>query len=183
MKNKDNKENKSFKERFVRWIVLILIAIVLANAVIIVFLYPLMEKDLYGTHHVPDTDYEYSKWKERDGEYDGIKFTKIYHTGENHDTEDYLTFYKFKTKRSAKKVFNKLKEDGYDSIEEGENYFIGWEKGVDDAVVKDIVALDGKIIVFADIYVASAWAMREDEEPKVYEFTERREYVMKNYVR
>lgn len=122
------------------------------------------------------------RWKTRKSDYDGINYTYIYMPGKKMSTEDYVQFRKFNNKRDAKKVYNLMKENDYEVLEEKSTYFIGWERDVCDAAVKAVVCISGNTIVTSDIYISSEWATTEDDDsPSYCDYPERLQYVLERY--
>ena len=165
------------KKRILLIIVAIIVVLIVAPSII--FRYVSMEDIVAGR----TPDFNDDRWKTRESDYDGIKFTYIYMPGKKLSTEDYMVYRRFGNKRDAKKFYKHLKEDSYDVLEEENTYFIGWERDVCDAAIKAIVCIDGNTIVTSDIYIASEWATTEDDNsPSYYDHSERLQYVLDRYV-
>lgn len=189
------KQEKSAKKRklpkIVRW--LIIIAATVAGALLITTLItlPYIKGELLvtneGTVKVKKYgDYENdNRWVKRDDECCGIKCTVLYNPHEKTEVEEYMKYMKFSSKSKAKKAFELLREQGYYDIEEeGENYFIGWQKGVEDAASKEMVCLCDKMIVSSELFVSSEMARAEDDDsPSSWDFPERKQFMLDNFVR
>lgn len=125
------------------------------------------------------------RWVVSDTKCCKIKCVSIYNPYEKSETEEYMKYLKFSNNKKASKAYTLLKENGYYNItEEGENYFIGWEEGVQDASIKEMVCLYDNMIVSAEIYVVSEWARSEDDTSQsAWEYPERKQFVFDNFVR
>ncbi len=123
------------------------------------------------------------KWIMDDSKYYGHKYTYVHKAGEKQKTSDNMYYMFFNSNHAAKKVYKKMMSDGYDIETQGENYFIGWEKGVMDAAIKKIVCLKDDTIIYADIECVNEWAMSpEDESSRVVTFPENKQYILEHFV-
>lgn len=181
-KPKKKKEKQTFKQRLLSDAIMLSIVFAIGAIALIFIVRPYYSGEKYydkkGLHTVIPNPKQDDSWKERKDDYDGIKYTYIYKPGIKENTEDYMTFMVFSSKRAAKKAYKLMMENDYDVTEEQDNYFIGWEKGVCDASIEQIVCLYGKRIVFADIAVYSEWAMSDDEVSSGNTYPERKQYVL-----
>lgn len=130
---------------------------VVAGAVVligVVFFWYFVFGDLHITGNdaaLPDVSAE--NWVERKRDYYGWNYTYYYNSCPSMDVKDNLQLLKFSSKWKARHVYRMMKE-GYSSYQtltgEGENYYMGWEPGVCDAMIHNIVCLDGKMIIRAE---------------------------------
>lgn len=184
-------KKKSRLPKPVRLLILIVGTIVGALAITTLITLPYLKGDVFVTHEGTVRvqkygDYEDNdRWRVTDTECCGIECRYLYNPGEKTSPEEYMKYLKFSSKSKAKKAFALLKEQGYYNIEEeGDNYFVGWKAGVEDAAIEEIVCLSDNMIVSAEIYEASEWARSEDDtSPSSWEYPERKQFVMDNFVR
>lgn len=181
-KPKKKKEKQTFKQRLLSDAIMLSIVFAIGAIALIFIVRPYYtgEKnyDEKGLNTVIPDPKQDNRWKEREYDFDGIKYTYIYNPGRRENTEDYMTFMVFSSKRDAKKAYKLMMENDYDVTEEQDNYFIGWKKGVCDASIEQIVCLYGNRIVFADIAVYSEWAMSDDEVCSGNTYPEHKQYVL-----
>lgn len=94
---------------------------------------------------------------------DGITYQKLWNNRNIETKFDDLTFYLYRNKKDAKKVFNQIKKSTFSEVlDEGDNFVKGWEDGVIDANVISYYYLDKNLIVKTDLYVTSDWGMSPD---------------------
>lgn len=72
-------------------------------------------------------------------DYKGIKY--------KYNTDYETTYMKFDNNDEAQIVYDQMKNDDYNVIEEGYKYFIGWNYTASDANIKEKVELDRHVIV------------------------------------
>lgn len=189
--NEDTPKKTGKLPKPVKWLILIVGTIVGALAITTLITLPYLKGDLYvtneGTKKSHDNDdFEVDdRWEESDSSCCGIECKSYYNPHPNTEIEEEISYLKFSGKKKAKKAFDLLKENCYYNIEEeGDNYFVGWLEGVCDASIKEIVCLDGDVIVSSEIYIASEWATSEDDtDPRAWNYPERKQYVMDHYVK
>ena len=182
-------QEKSFGGRLRHWLLIILIACVGGVAITFIITAPFFKGTAYydneGKHYVsdlPDTNDPNSGWIEKESEYSGAKCKHIYMRGDmRNETKDYLIYYVYNSERAAKKAYNEMKENGYDVNEEGENYFVGWQKDVWDAAIEAVVCQNDKMIVVGEFNNISEWAYEEGEEPDGLYLPELKQYVIDNF--
>lgn len=118
------------------------------------------------------------------GGYDCMNYWCASHDWEDDLCYDELSYYVFKNKRSAEKVFQGMKENWIDrETESGKNYVQGWESGVLDADVEVFIYQTDNMIITAELQVASAWAEPENGEDgnSVADFYYRKNFIKDNF--
>lgn len=185
------------KSKALRWLCIIGIAVLLGLGVTFIILIPFFRGDfyvsstgIYSREMLPqveasDSVKKTNVWKEQESDYCGIEYRYIYYSGQAETVDQCIKYHEFKNRRQARKAYNMMKKNGYEPIgEEGSNYFIGWEKGVMDASIEQIVCLSGKLIITAVLETASEWATSPDDTtPRSFAYPERKQYILQNYAR
>lgn len=185
------------KSKALRWLCIIFIAVILGLSATFIILIPFFRGDFYvnstGMYsretppsvEASDSGKKTNVWKDSMSSYCGIEYRYIYYSGKAETVDQNIKYYEFKNRRRARKAYNMMKRNGYDPIgEEGNNYFVGWEKGVMDASIEQMVCLSGKLIIIAEVCCTSEWATSPDDtSPRSFSYPERKQYILDNYVR
>ncbi len=133
----------------------------------------------YATEYDIETDKTeygvYKSWNVKKLEDDNGAVLSIWNSGHKETEIDYLSFNVYDNAADAGKAYKRMLEyyKAYSDseVEEGFNWFTGWEPGVCDAAIYEMVCLQDNIIVYAELEVVSCWA-DDYWEDETYETTE-----------
>ena len=99
----------------------------------------------------------------------GSKYLDVWYSGEKSTAREYLRFRVYDSSSQAQKAFKNLYEsyENYRGVdEEGENWFAGWEPGVCDASIYDMVYIEDNVLIMAELDIISEWPVSIDDEPE-----------------
>ena len=89
-------------------------------------------------------------------------YLSIWNGSHKEEALDYLSFRVYDSASDAKKAYKKTleyyKSYSDSDVVEGFNWFTGWEPGVCDAFIYEMVYLQDNVIIYADLDIVSAWA-------------------------
>ena len=106
---------------------------------------------------------------------------------------DHVTYYVYDSVLDAIKAYRSTKDrfEGYTGFEEiGDTWFIGWEPDVCDASIKQVVCIEGNVILTAEVEFISEWPEYYDDDndveievqPPSFDSSIMREYVVEHSV-
>ena len=132
-----------------------------------------------------------NKWSVYKSDWDGVLRLNIYCTSsyQTNDCRDHVSFIVFDNAGIAEQQFDKLYGEfkNYSGVEDqGDNWFLGWEPGVCDASIKQIVLLEGNVLITAEVEIygefCGTYDGYEPTEPAtpVFDTTVLKDYVIEN---
>lgn len=120
----------------------------------------------YATEYDIETDKTeygvYKAWNVRKLENDDEVVLDIWNSGHRESEIEYLDFRVYDSASDARKAYKRTLEyyKNYSGSElvEGNNWFTGWEPGVCDAAIYEMVYLQDNVIISAELNIVSCWA-------------------------
>ena len=100
----------------------------------------------------------------------GSKYLDVWYSGEKSTAREHLRFRVYDSSSQAKKAFKYMYEsyENYRGIdEEGENWFAGWEPGVCDASIYDMIYIEDNVIIMAELEIVSEWPVSIDDDTEI----------------
>ena len=113
--------------------------------------------ELNKTKHKDDMPWSIRKYED-----DNQIYLSIWNGSHKEEALDYLSFRVYDSASDAKKAYKEIleyyKSYSDSDVVEGFNWFTGWEPGVCDAFIYEMVYLQDNVIIYADLDIVSAWA-------------------------
>lgn len=134
----------------------------------------------------------YTKWNVRKYKpNNGSKYLDVWYSGEKSTAREHLRFRVFDSSSQAKRAFKNMYEsyEDYRGIdEEGDNWFAGWEPGVCDASIYNMVYIEDNVLIMAELEVISEWPVGLDDDVEItsaprqsgFDRSTLKDYVIKN---
>ena len=134
----------------------------------------------------------YTKWNVRKYKpNNGSKYLDVWYSGEKSTAREHLRFRVFDSSSQAKRAFKNMYEsyDDYRGVdEEGENWFAGWEPGVCDASIYNMVYIEDNVLIMAELEIVSEWPVSIDDDTEItpepvrsgFDRSTLKDYVIKN---
>ena len=113
----------------------------------------------------------YTKWNVRKYKpNNGSKYLDVWYSGEKSTAREHLRFRVFDSSSQAKRAFKNMYEsyEDYRGVdEEGENWFAGWEPGVCDASIYNMVYIEDNVLIMAELEFVSEWVVYPDDDTEI----------------
>ena len=116
----------------------------------------------------------YEKWSVSKREQDDKIYLDVWNGGQKDEPVQYLSFRVYDSASDARKAYKNILisyKDYDDDIVLGDNWFTGWEPGVCDAFIYEMVYLQDNVIIFADLDIESAWAYDDWDDEDTTDYT------------